>query len=88
MKVATIRVPHFRANVLETAWDNLHVAYSSSYPLWNYLTIPFLYTYPGFVAEELPTWQEDGEYWREKRKIPIPYSSQSISARSSSAENV
>ena len=28
------------------------------------MTIPFLYTYPGFVIEELATWQEDGEQWR------------------------
>ena len=49
---------------LETPWDKLRVAYFSSYALWNYLTIPFLYTNPGFVTEELPTWQEDGEYWR------------------------
>ena len=28
------------------------------------MTIPFLYTYPGFVIEGLATWQEDGEQWR------------------------
>ena len=38
----------------ETAWDDLHVAYFNSYALWTYLTIPFLYTNPGFVTEELP----------------------------------
>jgi len=54
----------FQVQRLETPWDNLHVAYFSSYALWNYLTIPFLYTFPGFVTEELPTWQEDGEHWR------------------------
>lgn len=32
--------------------------------MWTYLTIPFLYTYPGFVTEELPPWREDGETWR------------------------
>ena len=48
----------------ETAWDDLHVAYFNSYALWTYLTIPFLYTYPGFVTEELPPWREDGETWR------------------------
>jgi hypothetical protein len=31
----------------------------------------FLYTYPGFVTEELATWQEDGEYWR-ALKIRFP----------------
>jgi hypothetical protein len=54
----------FQGQRLETPWDNLHVAYFSSYALWNYLTIPFLYTYPGFVIAELTTWQEDGEQWR------------------------
>jgi hypothetical protein len=54
----------FQGHRLETPWDDLHVAYFSSYALWNYLTIPFLYTYPGFVSEELATWQEHGEQWR------------------------
>ena len=54
----------FEGQRLETPWDNLHVTYFSSYALWNYLTTPFLYTYPGFETEELPTWQEDGEQWR------------------------
>ncbi len=37
------------------ARDNLHVAPapSSSYALWNYLTIAFAYTYPGFVTKAL-----------------------------------
>ena len=52
----------FQGQRLETPWDNLHVAYFSSYALWNYLTIPFLL--PGFVIEELLTWREDGEDWR------------------------
>jgi hypothetical protein len=38
---------------LESPWDDLHVAYFASCALWSYLTIPFLYTYPGFVSEEL-----------------------------------
>jgi hypothetical protein len=42
----------------------LHVAYFASYALWSYLTIPFLYTYPGFVSEEIAPWEEDGEQWR------------------------
>jgi hypothetical protein len=52
-----------------TPWDNLHVAYFDSYALWTYLTIPFLYTYSGFVTEELLPWQEDGEVWRPLRAI-------------------
>jgi len=54
----------FRGHTAETPWDDLHLAYFSGYALWTYLTIPFLYTYPGFVIEELPPWSENGEVWR------------------------
>jgi hypothetical protein len=54
----------FAGHDAETPWDDLHVAYFSSYALWTYLTIPFVYTYPGVVTEELPPWHEDGEEWR------------------------
>jgi hypothetical protein len=59
----------FEGHSMGTPWDDLHVAYFDSYALWTYLTIPFLYTYPGFVMEELPPWQEDGEVWRPLRAI-------------------
>jgi hypothetical protein len=59
----------FRGHTPETPWDDMHVAYFSSYALWNYLTIPFLYTYPGFVTEELAPWEENGEQWRPLRVI-------------------
>jgi hypothetical protein len=54
----------FSGHQLQTPWDDLHVAYFDSYALWTYITIPFLYTYPDFVTEELPPWEEDGETWR------------------------
>jgi hypothetical protein len=54
----------FQGHRQETPWDDLHVAYFANYALWTYLTIPFLYTYPGFACEELPPWQEEGEVWR------------------------
>jgi len=54
----------FRGQQLQTPWDDLHVAYFNGYALWTYFTIPFLYTYPGFVTEELPLWEENGETWR------------------------
>lgn len=57
----------FRGHTQQTPWDDLHVAYFSSYALWTYLTIPFLYTYPGFVTEELAPWKENGEQWRPLR---------------------
>ena len=54
----------FKGQVLETPWEDVHVTYFSSEAMWTYLTIPFLYTYPGFVVEELAPWHEDGEQWR------------------------
>ncbi len=57
----------FAGHVRETPWDQLHVAYFASEALWTYLTLPFLYTYPGFVTEEIEPWQEDGEIWRRLR---------------------
>ena len=54
----------FEGQVLETPWEDVHVTYFSSEAMWTYLTIPFLYTYPGFAVEMLPTWHEDGEEWR------------------------
>jgi hypothetical protein len=61
----------FQGHTRQTPWDDLHVAYFSSYALWNYLTIPFLYTYPGFVTEELILWEEGGEQWR-PLKVIVP----------------
>jgi hypothetical protein len=63
----------FRGHTRETPWDDLDVAYFSSYALWSYLTIPFVYTYPGFATEELSTWQENGEEWR-TLKVIVPNS--------------
>ncbi|QNI33448.1 hypothetical protein H7849_05730 [Alloacidobacterium dinghuense] len=59
----------FEGQTYETPWDDLHVAYFDSYALWTYLTIPFLYTYSGFVTEELPPWHEGGEIWRPLKAI-------------------
>jgi len=54
----------FAGQTLQTPWDHLHVAYFASEALWTYLTSPFLYTYPGFVCEEIAPWQENDEQWR------------------------
>jgi len=59
----------FEGQTYETPWDDLHVAYFDSYALWTYLTIPFLYTYSGFVTEELPAWREEAEEWRPLKAI-------------------
>ena len=61
----------FRGHTQQTPWDDMHAAYFSSYALWNYLTIPFLYTYRGFVTEELAPWEENGEKWR-PLKVIVP----------------
>jgi hypothetical protein len=56
---------------LETPWDDVDVAYFSGEALWTYLTVPFLYTYPGVITEELTPWEENGEKWR-RLKITFP----------------
>jgi len=48
----------------QTPWDQLHVAYFSSYALWTYFNSPFLYTLPGFETQEIAPWYENGESWR------------------------
>jgi hypothetical protein len=47
-----------------TPWDAIQVAYFTSAATWNYLTAPFIFTYPGVEAREIEPWQEDGETWR------------------------
>ena len=70
-QIYTSPVDTFRGHSRETPWDDVHVAYFSGEALWTYLTIPFLYTYPGFEMEELTTWQENGEEWR-RLKVSFP----------------
>lgn len=57
----------FAGQVLNSPWDELQLAYFNSYALWTYLTVPFLYTFPGFETDELSPWREDGETWRPLR---------------------
>lgn len=54
----------FSGHSADSKWDKLHAGYFNSYALWGYLTTPFLYTYPGFEAQEIEPWYEDGERWR------------------------
>jgi hypothetical protein len=62
---------HFAGHKRETPWDHLHVAYFQGEALWTYLTTPFLYTYEGFVTEEISPIQVDGETWR-RLKVVFP----------------
>lgn len=55
----------------ETPWDRLHAGFFASEALWTYLTLPFLYTYPGFEVEEIDPWHENGETWR-SLKVTFP----------------
>ncbi len=61
----------FDGHVFETPWDDIHVAYFSGEALWTYLNTPFLYTWPGFVTEEIPPIQAGGETWR-RLKVTFP----------------
>jgi hypothetical protein len=68
----------FAGHKRDTPWDDLHVAYFQGEALWTYLTTPFLYTYDGFVTEEIAPIQVDGETWR-RLKVTFPDSVKSHS---------
>lgn len=57
----------FDGHAKSSSWTRLHKAYFASYALWNYLSLPFLLTRPGFQVEEIEPWQEDGRTWRRLR---------------------
>jgi len=48
----------------ESRWDLLHALYFGGYAIWNYLTAPFLFTYPGFQVSEGDVWKEGSDIWR------------------------
>lgn len=54
----------FAGHVRETPWDQLHRLYFLGYAMWDYLTIPFLLTRPGFELKELELHSENRETWR------------------------
>ena len=68
----------FAGQQRETPWDDLNVAYFQGEALWTYLTTPFLYTYDGFITEEIAAIQVDGETWR-RLKVTFPESVRSHS---------
>ncbi|GAA3045966.1 hypothetical protein GCM10010464_07770 [Pseudonocardia yunnanensis] len=61
----------FAGHVLETPWDELHLAYFAGYAMWTYLTAPFSFASPGFRTEELEPWEEEGRSWR-RLKVTFP----------------
>lgn len=56
----------------EEPWDLLHLMYFCGYAAWNYLTTPFIFTYPGFQVNEIDPWDEGGETWRRLHVIFSP----------------
>jgi hypothetical protein len=61
----------FDGHQLQTPWDDIHLAYFTGEALWTYLNTPFLYTWPGFVTEEIAPIEADGETWR-RLKVTFP----------------
>lgn len=61
----------FDGHRFETPWDDLHVAYFTGEALWTYLNAPFVFTWPGFVCEEIAPIEVDGETWR-RLKVTFP----------------
>ncbi len=59
----------FDGHTVESAWDDLNLAYFSGYAMWNYLNTPFVFGLPGFKAEEIERWDEYGETRRRLRVI-------------------
>lgn len=57
----------FRDHGETTPWDPLQRAYFNGYALWSYLTMPFQFTLPGVVTEEIEPWQEGAQLWRRLR---------------------
>jgi len=47
-----------------TPWDDLHLTYFVAYALYNYLTSPFIFTWPGFETKEIESWTERNQIWR------------------------
>jgi hypothetical protein len=54
----------FEGHQFETPWDDLHLAYFMGEALWTYLNTPFLYSWPGFVNDEITPIEARGETWR------------------------
>ena len=59
----------FAGHEFHTPWDDLHLAYFTGEALWTYLNTPFLFTWPGFVCEEIAPIEADGETWRRLKVI-------------------
>jgi hypothetical protein len=54
----------FNTHLRTTPWDAMHLGYFIGYAFWNYLTTPFVFTYPAVQAREIKPWHEAGQTWR------------------------
>jgi hypothetical protein len=61
----------FASHQLHTPWTRLQMIYFGSYAMWEYLTIPFNLTLPGFEWKEITPWHEGGETWR-RMQVTFP----------------
>lgn len=61
----------FREHGENSPWDPLHRAYFNGYAMWSYLTMPFQFTLPGVVTEEVEPWHEGTQLWR-RLKVTFP----------------
>jgi hypothetical protein len=62
---------HAEAGTVDAPRDALDRAYFNEYALWTYLTTPFFFAMPGFAAEEIDPWIEDGEP-RKRLRVRFP----------------
>ncbi len=61
----------FAGQRFDTPWDDIDLAYFVGEAQWTYLNMPFLYTRPGFVTEEITPIAAGGETWR-RLKVTFP----------------
>jgi hypothetical protein len=55
----------FQGLAVTSPWhDPLRIGYFLGYAMWNYLTSPFLLTWPGVTTEEIEPWRDGDETWR------------------------
>jgi NAD(P)-dependent dehydrogenase (short-subunit alcohol dehydrogenase family) len=73
-RAARLRAParsSFTGMLRDSSWDATDLVYFLGYAWWNYLTAPFLFTYPGVQATEIEPWREAGKTWR-RLKVQFP----------------
>jgi hypothetical protein len=61
----------FEGHTIQTPWDQQNLIYFAGYAMWTYLATPFLFRLPGFQAEEVEPWDDNGETWR-RLKVTFP----------------